>query len=115
VNQQIQNASRNRATSDATSAASKNPRGRRNKVSFLSLIKHPASGDWNSCLRDSPSATPAATVIIMSPMAGGTVMGMVPANASVTANAAVKRVDLLVNGVQVVSSTTAPYAFKEGD
>ena len=42
-------------------------------------------------------------------------MGMVPANASVTANAAVKRVDLLVNGVQVVSSTTAPYAFKEGD
>ena len=111
MNQQIQNALRNRATSDATSAASENPRGRRNKASFLSLIKHLPAAIGIRCLRDSPSATPATTVIIMSPMAGGTVMGMVPANASVTANAAVKRVDLLVNGVQVVSSTTAPYAF----
>ena len=47
----------------------------------------------------------------MSPAAGSSVSGTVSVNASATDNVGVARVNLLVNGTQVASSTTAPYTF----
>ena len=52
----------------------------------------------------------APSVAISSP-AGGTVTGAVPINVSASDNIGVTRVDLLVNGIVVVSDSTSPYAF----
>lgn len=55
--------------------------------------------------------TTAPTVSIASPNANATVSGLVAVDASAMDNVGVTRVDLVVNGVQVASDTSAPFAF----
>lgn len=57
------------------------------------------------------SDTSAPTVSITSPSGGSQVQGLVAVDVAASDNVGVSRVDLLVNGAQVASDTTAPYGF----
>lgn len=55
--------------------------------------------------------TSAPTVSIAAPRSGTTVSGLVAVDASAMDNVGVARVDLMVNGTQIASDTSAPFAF----
>lgn len=58
-----------------------------------------------------PRDTQPPAVAITAPVAGSTVKGLVSVSVGATDNVGVARVDLVVNGVKLASSTTAPYVF----
>lgn len=55
--------------------------------------------------------TSAPTVSITNPTGGSQVRGLVAVDVAASDNVGVSRVDMLVNGTQVASDTTAPYGF----
>ncbi len=117
--QEIQNASRDRATDvpECSPGACRKPRNSKSYRRFSSSILLAIVGvvvfgtaEATKPVR-APRDTQPPTVSITAPSPGSTVNGVISVGVNATDNVGVTRVDLRVNGATVASLTTSPYTF----
>src|SRR6266852_4949459 len=118
--QEIQNASRSRATDEpkCSPGACGKPRNSTLYRHFSSSILLAIVGIFVFGTAEAtkppprpPRDTQPPTVSITAPSPGSTVNGVISVGVSATDNVGVTRVDLRVNGATVASLTTSPYTF----